>query len=73
MKWSLRVLIIAVLCVTCKRNNNSNTNKSIAKKSIKIKYAKGFDIQYFKNYKKLIIKSPYQNSKEQFEYTPLAI
>ena len=68
MKWSLRVLIIAVLCVTCKRNNNSNTNKSIAKKSIKIKYAKGFDIQYFKNYKKLIIKSPYQNSKEQFEY-----
>ncbi|WKD86564.1 hypothetical protein KCTC32516_01940 [Polaribacter huanghezhanensis] len=68
MKWSLRVLIIAVLCVTCKPNNNSNTKKQIAKESIEIKYAKGFDIQYFKKYKKLIIKSPYQNSKEQFEY-----
>jgi len=33
-----------------------------------IKYAKGFDIQYFDSYKKIIIKAPYPDAKEQFEY-----
>ena len=33
-----------------------------------IKYAKGFDIQYFDTYKKLVIKAPYPDAKEQFEY-----
>ena len=33
-----------------------------------LKYAKGFDIQHFKNYTKLTIKAPYQNSTETFEF-----
>jgi iron complex transport system substrate-binding protein len=33
-----------------------------------IKHAKGFDIQNFNTYTKLIIKSPYPDAKEQFEY-----
>lgn len=33
-----------------------------------IKYAKGFDIQKFENITKIIIKAPYQNSTETFEY-----
>jgi iron complex transport system substrate-binding protein len=33
-----------------------------------IKYAKGFDIQHFDNYKKLSIISPYPEAKEHFEY-----
>lgn len=37
-----------------------------------IKYAKGFDIQEFKKYKKLIIKAPYPEAKEQFEYVLIA-
>ncbi len=33
-----------------------------------IKYAGGFDIQYFNNYKRLLIYPPYPDAKEQFEY-----
>jgi iron complex transport system substrate-binding protein len=33
-----------------------------------IKHAKGFDIQHFKNYTKLTVKAPYQNSTETFEF-----
>ena len=33
-----------------------------------IKYATGFDIQHFDGYKKLIIKAPYPDAKEQLEY-----
>ena len=68
MKRIFGVLIIIVLLVGCKEKNNTNNDSKETKESIQIKYAKGFDIQYFKNYKKLIIKSPYQNAKEQFEY-----
>ena len=68
MKRILGVLIIIVLLVGCKEKNNTNNDSKETKESIQIKYAKGFDIQYFKYYKKLIIKSPYQNAKEQFEY-----
>jgi iron complex transport system substrate-binding protein len=48
----------------------STTNKqiNISKVENSIKYAKGFDIQYFKNYKKLVIKAPYKDSKETFEF-----
>jgi len=41
--------------------------KNIEQK-IQIKYANGFDIQHFDNYSVLIIKTPYPNAKEQFEY-----
>ena len=68
MKRILGVLIIIVLLVGCKEKNNTNNDSKEIKESIQIKYAKGFDIQHFKYYKKLIIKSPYQNAKEQFEY-----
>ena len=68
MKRILVTLFIGLLLVGCKQENTSKNSKLNIKQSIKIKYAKGFDIQYFNNYKKLIIKSPYQNAKEQFEY-----
>ena len=35
---------------------------------ISIKYAKGFDIVSTKNEKKLIIKNPYSNTSDNFEY-----
>ncbi|MGB0880425.1 MAG: ABC transporter substrate-binding protein [Polaribacter sp.] len=65
----LSVLII-MLC-SCKKEKVF-TKEIIKTEAISsIKYAKGFDIQYFKDYKKLIIKHPYKNSNEVFEYVLL--
>jgi iron complex transport system substrate-binding protein len=64
----LSVLILFVISVSCKNDVTSKSQlKEINSKST-IKYAKGFEIQSFTNYKKLIIKAPYQNSKETFEF-----
>jgi iron complex transport system substrate-binding protein len=41
--------------------------KPISVTNTTIKYAKGFTIQSFKDYKKLIIKAPYPNATETFE------
>ena len=62
--FTLFILIFS--CKTDKKNDISNAE--INTKST-IKYAKGFDIQHFKNYTKLILKAPYQNSTETFEFT----
>lgn len=62
---SLVLLIILLLFITCKKENkivlNSKTNTSV-------KYAKGFDIEQFENFKKLIIKTPYPNAEQALEY-----
>ena len=68
MKLYIKILILSVLFTSCKQKNNTSKQKDISKEVIQIKYAKGFEIQRFNNAKKLIIKSPYLNSKEQFEY-----
>lgn len=68
MKFLVRVFIVSLVLVNCKEKNNTKIEISHTKQLVEVKYANGFDIQYFNNYKKLIIKSPYQNSKEQFEY-----
>ena len=68
MKLLIKLLLLSILFSTCKQKSNTSLKKSNNKQLLQIKYAKGFDIQYFKNSKKLIIKSPYLHSKEQFEY-----
>lgn len=51
-------------------NDQKNSLKAVkSNEKSTLKYAKGFDIQHFKNYTKLIIKAPYQNSTEIFEFT----
>ena len=67
----LKIIFLSIFLVifSCKKENN--TIKSNYIKS-SIKYAKGFDIQYFDNYKKIVIKSPYPDAKEQFEYILIA-
>jgi iron complex transport system substrate-binding protein len=51
---------------------NTTTKKQNVEKNqhskTSLKYAKGFEIQHFKNYIKLIVKAPYPNSKKTFEY-----
>ncbi len=64
----LTPIFLLFLFFSCKNNQNkSSFNEENTVENI-IKYAKGFDIQHFKNFTKLTIKAPYQNSKETFEY-----
>jgi len=58
-------LFFLLLISACKTEKKELIIKEI---NPSIKYAKGFDIQSFKTHKKLIIKSPYPDAKEQFEY-----
>lgn len=63
----LTSIFLLLLVFSCK--NDSKKNHFEKENSIQyIKYAKGFNIQYFKNYSKLTIKAPYPNSKEIFEF-----
>jgi len=57
--------LLTFLFIACK-NDKTNTEDLIL--DYPLKYAKGFDIQVFENYKKLIIKAPYPEAREQFEY-----
>lgn len=68
MKLFFRFALILLFFIGCKQNKDSNPSRTNIKLITKIKHAKGFDIQEFKHYKKLTIKSPYLNAKEQFEY-----
>jgi len=68
MKFLVRIFLVSIIFIGCKENSSSKKREHTLKESLKINYAKGFDIQYFNNSKKLIIKSPYLNAKEQFEY-----
>lgn len=71
MKLKHNLLFVAFISLTffsCKKDLKKEQSSLKELKESSIKYAKGFDIQYFKNHKKLIIKAPYQNSKETFEY-----
>ncbi|UMB54570.1 ABC transporter substrate-binding protein [Lutibacter sp. A64] len=66
LKPLILILIFSVL-FSCKDANAPKENtKKISKNTLK--YAKGFEIQHFKNYSKLIIKAPYKDSKETFEF-----
>jgi len=63
-----KILIIAILlCIifSCKQEKKQSNTVEIQSS---LKYAKGFDIQVFDSYKKLIIKSPYPEAKEHLEY-----
>ena len=63
-KFLLFFLLVSIF-YSCKTEQKQAILKE---NSTSIKYAKGFDIQSFDTYKKLIIKSPYPDAKEQFEY-----
>ena len=59
------LLLSSFFFYSCK----TEQKQSVAKENIStIKYATGFDILHFDGYKKLIIKAPYPDAKEQLEY-----
>ncbi len=69
--FSLKLATIAFFIIffsSCQQKKQTDSNTKNNYTLSNIKYAKGFEIQQYKAYKKLIIKSPYQNAKETFEY-----
>ena len=63
------VLILFILVSSCsKSKKTSNPISKNNKSNTSIKYAKGFDIQMFNGYKKLIIKSPYPDAEQYQEF-----
>ncbi len=76
MRFGSHILVLSLILLhvlatfsSCKREREADgdTGVEIAT-DYQIKYAKGFDIQYFKKYKKLTIKSPYPDSKQDLVY-----
>jgi len=68
-QYLIPFLLLILVFTSCKKEkeNNKNTNQNKSSYSL-IKYAKGFDIQVFDTYKKLIIKTPYPGAKNQQEF-----
>lgn len=59
---------LLMLLFSCKKDQKNVESEEKINTESTIKYAKGFDIQHFKNYTKLTLKAPYQNSTEIFEF-----
>jgi iron complex transport system substrate-binding protein len=69
MRIPFRILLICLLFLTaCSTEKPKKELKKNIKETLNVKYAKGFDIQYFKDYKKLNIISPFLNSTDTISY-----
>ncbi len=68
-QYLIPFLLLIFIFNSCKKEkeNNKNTDQNKPSYSL-IRYAKGFDIQVFDAYKKLIIKTPYPGAKNQQEF-----
>ena len=55
--------------ISCKNTSSPESqDKNSSEVITSIKYAKGFDLQYFNGYNKLIIKDPYPGATVEFIY-----
>ena len=70
LKYKITLLsILSLLLFSCNKSEKTNNSSQQAPShKSSIKYAKGFDIQVFENFKKLTIKSPYPDAKKQQEF-----
>ncbi len=62
----LPIICVFLFLISCK--TGVKKEKKETKINSSINYAKGFDIQNFKTYIKLVVKSPYPDSNEHLEY-----
>ena len=62
------IISFSLILTACSSQKEKKKKKNASKLVLQVKYAKGFEIEQLKEEKKLIIKLPYPNSKEQFEY-----
>lgn len=67
-KYTYTLIIFALIFTGCAQKNAKKENDKRIESSLQIKYAKGFEIQYFKNFKKLNIISPFLNSTDTISY-----
>jgi len=67
-KYTQFLIVFVLIFAACKEKEAKKINDQKINPLLKLKYAKGFDIQYFKNYKKLHIISPFLNSKDTISY-----
>jgi iron complex transport system substrate-binding protein len=69
IKLVLLSVLLIVVAEACQQQRKKEVSlEKLNSSDYKIRYAKGFDIQYFEDYKKLIIKSPYPGSDKAHEY-----
>lgn len=59
---------LLTMLFSCKNDQKNVESEDKINTESTIKYAKGFDIQHFKDYTKLTVKAPYQNSTDVFEF-----
>lgn len=64
----LSLLIFTFLFASCDQKIAKKDSDLKHKVKDDIRYSKGFDIQYFNDYIKIIVKNPYPDAKETFEY-----
>lgn len=68
-QYLIPFFLLLFVFYSCKKDiKTSEVNKKTDSSYSLIKHAKGFDIQVFDTYKKLIIKSPYPGAKNQQEF-----
>ncbi len=73
MKY-LAILLIALLLISCSENYKLKTkilsidSDTTVLAKMQIKYAKGFSVYYYKNYKKITVYNPWKNDQIFYEY-----
>ena len=60
MKGFFRFLLLSIVVVSCAEKVNEKSNLSISenKDSLVLKYAKGFEVNYYKNHTEITVKHP---------------
>ena len=68
--WFSNLVVIISLFgfLACDFNKKRQVEKDVFEKKTILKYAKGFEIYHYANYKKLIIKNPYQGANKNFTF-----
>ena len=65
---SFLLIVLCLFLASCKGKEEKIQEVKHTESGTPIKYAKGFDLQYFEGYKKLVIKRPFPNANESFEF-----
>ncbi len=68
MKITKYILFFSAFLLLMSCKNNVKKEILMTKSNTSIKYAQGFEIKEFIDYKKLVISSPYKDSKQSLEY-----
>ncbi len=64
----IAIILLCMVSISCITGTQHQKNTSDKNRGTTIKYAKGFDIITFRDYKKLVITAPYYNSEDVFEF-----